>query len=403
MSLFFPPKRRHVQARSYGWVAPGAWGPLGRIGASNDVESLEQSMQVIALRACADLICSLISELPIDVFSGAGKSKRPVATPGYLEDPAGDGYGRPDWLYKAFLSACLRGNDYGLILDTRGGDGTGSYPVQVDLQHPDRCRGRIESGRPLWTINGVSVDNPRDVWHQRAFPIPGVLLGLSPVSAHAQDLGLSLAMTSFGKDFFDNGANPGAVIRNTEKSIENETVARGIKRRFMESLRGREPVVLGKGWEYQTVPVNPEESQFLESRAFTGADVCHMFGPGMAEILGYAQPGSSLTYANVSDRSVHLLVYALNRWIRAGERWLSSMLPRPQTVRFDRDALLESTTLQRYQAHKLALDAKWKLPNEVRDDEDLQPIPGGDEVIDKTPSAQGLTDGGGSTDGGSQA
>lgn len=376
MSLFFRERPKRAVHWQGGWVAPGAWLPGS--GANTTVTSLEQSLQVIALRSCQDLICSLVSELPLDVLSGTGSGpKKKVRAPGYLDDPAGDGTGREDWLYSGLESALLRGNIYGLVLD----QSAHGVPTQIDLQHPDRVRGRTENGATRWYVGGTEVEPASEMWHRRVFPIPGVLLGLSPIAAHAQDLGLSLSMTAFGKDFFDNGANPGAVVYNEEKSIESESVARGIKRRFMESLRGREPVVLGKGWKYQSIPVNPEESQFLESRGFTGAEICHIFGPGLAEILGYVQPGASLTYANVSDRSVHILVYALNKWVRRAERWLSSMLPRPQQVRFDRDAILESTTLQRYQAHALALAGQpWKAINEVRVDEDLPGKAGGDVI-----------------------
>lgn len=394
MSLFFRrPPQRSVHW-SGGWVAPGAYLPPS--GRGSTVTTMEQSLQVIAMRSCVDLICSLVSELPIDVMTGRGDTKSKIRTvPGYLDDPAGDGYGREDWLYMGLESALLRGNLYGITL---AADRNG-VPTQVDLQHPDRVRGDVYEGRPRWWINGALLDDPQLMFHRRVNPIPGSLVGLSPVTAHAADLGLSIAMVDFGKDYFDNGANPGAVVYNEEKSIENESTAKAIKRRFMESLRGREPVVLGKGWKFQPIAVNPEESQFLESRQFTGSEVCHIFGPGIAEILGYAQPGSTLTYANVTDRSVHLLVYALNRWIRRAERWLSAMLPRPQSVRMDRDALLESTTLQRYQAHASALQNKWKLPNEVRADEDLEPIPGGDQVIDKQPEQPAV--GAGAASGGS--
>jgi hypothetical protein len=55
------------------------------------------------------------------------------------------------------------------------------------------------------------------------------------------------------------------------------------------------------------------------------------------------------------------------------------MLPRPQYFRIDRDGLLQSTTLDRYKAHELALKNRWKVVNEVRDDEDLTPVEWGSE------------------------
>src|SRR5690606_40207519 len=101
-------------------------------------------------------------------------------------------------------------------------------------------------------------------------------------------------------------------------------------------------------------------------------------GPGIAEILGY-ESGGSLTYANVVDRDLHLLKYALNKWLLRLERLLSQFLPRPQYVKFNRDALLQTNTLQRYQAHAIALDKRFVTVNEVRNQEDLAAVEWGYE------------------------
>jgi HK97 family phage portal protein len=361
------------------WSVPWADSlPSGRAYRDTHVSTLEQSLQVIAVRSAVDLIASAVSELPFDVFTGSGKTARQVATPSYLTDPAGDGTGVEDWTYMLLSCWMLKGNAFGHVLDTRG-----SYPTQVDLKHPDRV-GATPDGRGglNWTFNGATVP-AAEVWHHRVNPIPDTVFGLSLIAAHAADMGLALTLTTFGKDYFDNGAHPGAVLKNTEEDINSPRVARKVKDSFLNSLRGREPIVVGKKWEYTPITINPEESQFLETRGFTAAECAHMFGPGVAEILGYQLPSgsSTLTYANVVDRSVHLLQYAIGKWVRRAQRVLSSFLPRPQVVRFNTAALLQTTVMQRYQAHNLALNSGkgWKTINEVRADEDLPPVPWGNE------------------------
>lgn len=375
MALFF--RRRQVRA-----AAAVPWPTYSVAGASYaavDVSSLESSMQAIAVRSSVDLIASLVSELPVDVFTGRGQARRQIPTPGYLDDPAGDGHGMQDWLYQALESWLLRGNLFGDILDV----GPGAFPRQVDLQHPDRVRGRIEDGHVQWSFGGRDVDTER-VLHRRVNPVPGVVLGMSPIQAHAADLGLNLTLTRFGLQWFTDGAHPGAVVRNTEKELSEQT-ARTVKDRFLAAVRGREPAVFGKGWEYLPIKISPEESQFLETRGFSSAECARIFGPGIAEILGYQQSGATLTYANLQDRSVHLLVYALGKWLRRADRLLSLMLPRPQYARLNRDALLETTTLTRFQAHESALKNRWRTVNEVRAIEDLPRVPWGDQPNGSTP------------------
>ena len=94
-----------------------------------------------------------------------------------------------------------------------------------------------------------------------------------------------------------------------------------------------------------------------------------------------------MTYANVVDRRQDLLVFSIGKWVRRAERVLSQLVP-PSTVeiKLNRDALLETTTLQRYQAHALALTNQWRTVNEIRDIEDLDPVAWGDTPNTSTPT-----------------
>jgi HK97 family phage portal protein len=338
---------------------------------SVDGSTLPGSLQSVAVGSTVDLICSLGSELPVDVFRGEGSERKRVPTPGYLLDPAGDGSGLEDFAYQTLMSWTMRGNLYGDVLQRHR---TG-YVTQCSLFYPDDVRGQEEGGKVVWYVKGRPFRG--DFLHRRVMPIPGHVLGRSPVAMHAATIGVSLAATRFGGQWFTDGAHPTALLTSEQKLDEGK--ARTAKTRFMETMgRKREPLVLGGGWDYKPLQLNPEESQFLETQGYSEAQCARIFGPGFAEILGY-ESGGNLTYANIESRATHLLVFGMNRWLRRFERLLSSMLPSPQYARLDRDAMLETTTLTRYQAHALALDKRWKVVNEVRADEDLPPVSWGDE------------------------
>ena len=147
--------------------------------------------------------------------------------------------------------------------------------------------------------------------------------------------------------------------------------------------------MLGKGWGWHSIQVSPEESQFLATINATEAQCARMFGPGLAEVMGY-ESGGSMTYANVVDRRQDLLVFSMGKWIRRADRVFTSLLPPSTlTVRLERDALLETTTLQRYQAHESALRSQWRTINEIRQIEDLEPVAWGDEPKTTTNNAPG--------------
>lgn len=352
-----------------------------------DLSSAESNLQSVAVGAAVDLLASLASELPMDVFRGGGgrREEIPMSRHPWLEDPDGDGHGLADWIYRVMWSWLLRGNLHGNVLDR----GPGGTLRQVELFHPDRVHPQLDNGLVRWFHEGREI--PRgQVLHRRVNPVPGWVLGLSPVGYHMWTIGLNLSATRYGMQWFQDGAHPSSILRNNDHVLD-KTQADTVKDRFMAALRGtREPVVLGKGWEWQKIQLAPEESQFLQTQGFTAAEACRIFGPGIAEVLGYGSGlsggGGSLTYSNIIDRDLHLLKYALRKWLRRLERLLGEFLPAPQFVRLNRDALLETDTLSRFKAHAIALDKRFKVVNEIRDKEDLPPVAWGNEP-NPTPGA----------------
>jgi HK97 family phage portal protein len=334
---------------------------LGRSYQEVDAVTGENSLQSIAYRTAVDLVASIVSEMHFDVYSGDGIGRIKRRTPDYLLDPAGDGYGVEDWMYMGAQSLFLRGNLYGNILDA----GPTGMLRQVDLYHPDRVSAHLQDGEVRWVVNGSSIPSTR-MLHRRAYPVAGTLLGASPVAYHADQLGLSIAATRFGKAWFQDGGHPGGILSNSEADMSDDNVVRTAKDRFMAALFGtREPVVLGRGWKFDQIQVAPEESQFLETQQYSEAQAARIMGAGVAEVLGYST-GATLTYVNIVDRDIEMLKYSVNRWLKRFERLLSAFLPRPQYVLFDRESFLETNVMQTWQVNKAKLDSGAYTIDEIR-------------------------------------
>lgn len=334
------------------------------------------ALQSVAVGATVDLIASLSSELPIDVFIGEGKAQRKQPTPGFLLDIQGDGHGTPDVIYQTVVSWLLRGNLYADVLqhDREG------RPTQWVPYFPDDVSCRTEGGTVKWFVKGREVEDMSRFMHVRVKPMPGSILGQSAIAMHAATIGVSLAATRFGGQWFTDGAHPTALLTTDDSLTKKQAIT--AKERFLAVFSGkREPLVLGNGWDYKPLQMNPEESQFLQTQGYSEAQCARIFGPGFSEILGY-ESGGNLTYANIESRATHLLVFGMNRWLTRLERLLSSMVPGKQYVKINRDAMLETTTLTRYQAYASAIQNKWKTVNEVRDDEDMAPVAWGDEPVE---------------------
>lgn len=379
MSLFF---RRPEEQRAPFTEPPIPRPSAGTSFASVNLSQTESSLQKIAVWSAVNLIASLTSTLPLDVYQGEESDRKQLPLPKVLVDPAGDGYGRVDWTYQYMLSMLLRGNTYGTV----AARDRMANPTQVVLYHPDEVQGWRDqkSGLPQWRVAGETVDAD-EMWHQRAYSVPGRLQGLSPVAFHAQTIGLGIAALRFGVQWFEDGAHPSGMLVN-EQALDAKQ-AKTAKDRFMAALRGsREPLVLGQGWKYQQIQVAPEESQFLETQKYTSAECARIYGPGMPEILGY-DTGGSMTYANVEQRSLDLLTYTLDPWLVRTEAMFTGLLPAGQYARINRGALARTDLLTRYRAHAIALQNKFKVANEVRDLEELPPVPWGEEPFDLSGAA----------------
>ncbi|MGI5232869.1 phage portal protein [Actinoallomurus sp. CA-142502] len=376
MSVLFGTHAREQRALSF--ISP----PIPRnseVGPGNvgfDTHTTEASLQKVAVWACVNLIATFAECMPLDAYTGQEQDKRQVPLPAWLADLGGDGHGLPDWLYQLVFSLMLRGNGVGIVgaRDQRLGT-----PTLITLAHPDDVSVRREQNGALdWRIAGRHVD-AAEVWHARVHPVPGRVQGLSPIEMHALTIGTGISALRFGAQWFTDGAHPSGILAN-ENDL-NKAQSDTAKRRFMDAVRGnREPVVLGNGWSFKPIQVNPNESQFLETNNYTAAECCRIFGPGFAEVFGY-ETGGSLTYANVEQRSLDLLTYAADPWLVRLERLLSKLLPRPRYVKFNRAALVRTDLLTRYRAHEIALRNRFETPNEVREVEDMPPVSWGDEPL----------------------
>lgn len=81
------------------------------------------------------------------------------------------------------------------------------------------------------------------------------------------------------------------------------------------------------------------------------------------------------------------VVWTIRPWLYRVERAVSGLLPSTQRAKFNAGALVRATLLDRYQAHKLGIEAGWLLRSEVRELEDRPPIPG---IDDQPPPPEGV-------------
>jgi HK97 family phage portal protein len=316
------------------------------------------------------LLSNTISTLPIDVFRGDEE----IPAPPLLVSPAA-GWTLEAWLWAIMQSLLLRGNAYGLITARSGPRLT---PAQVEPVNPDNMSVNVDvDGSITYRFKGRVLD-PSDVWHVAAFRPAGSPVGLSPISAASETIGLGLAVQRFGRAFFADGAMPSGLLAVEQKMSQSDIdLARA---RLDRATHGRrQPLIVSGGGagdvKWTNLSIAPEESQFVESRKLGVSEIARTFGVPPEMIGGEA--GNSLTYATVEGRAVEFVKFSLSHWLVRLERAIGDLLPRGQSVKFNVNALLRGTTKERYEAHEIALRNRWLTVDEVRELEDRGPLPAG--------------------------
>jgi HK97 family phage portal protein len=325
----------------------------------------DTALRLSAVWGCIRILADCISTLPVHAFRGDDQL---AELPPLLRQPAA-GAALHDWLYQVMVSLLLRGNAYGIVTDRSGAT---MLPSQVEIAHPDQVGVQVDTdGTVVWRLGGVEQD-PADVWHVRAYSFPGSVLGLSPIEYSRQMIGLGLGAERYAAKFFGESAIPAGVLTTDQRITDKD--ARDLQELWEFGHQGRRRIgVLGAGAKFQPISVNPEESQFLETTKANVAAVARIYGVPPEMIAG--ESAGHMAYTSPELRSMDLLTYTIRPWLVRLETAISALLPSTQTVRFNPDALVRVALLDRYQAHKVGIEAGFLTRNEARELENRQPLP----------------------------
>lgn len=323
--------------------------------------------------AALRLRAEAVSSLDLCVYRNVGGRDITVPTPPVLVNPGGDQVGINEWLYSTQFELDRVGNVFGIISRV---DGAGK-PAQIDLVDTATVK-ILPSKTADPTAYTYRIGNKpyaqAEIWHERAYTLPGVVMGLSPISAAIYSLGQYQSATEFALEWFANGASiPGGVLKNTSKTVDPQN-AQAIKTRFKQSVADRDVFVTGSDWEYSLEKVQSNESQFLETQQYTERQQAMFIGvPG--DLIDVAPIGkTSITYANITQRNLQFLIMNLGPALKRREAALSTLLAAPRRVQFDTSGLLRMDPDTRASMFATQILSKQRTPSEVRDQDNMPPF-----------------------------
>lgn len=352
MSLFF----REATFAPTEVPARPSW---GRGGGVSSKRALRQS----AVWAAITLRADLMSSFPIDVYRKAAGIQVEVPKPPVLVTPSGDGIGDPsmrEWMYSTQMDLDRVGNCYGIISEL---DGAGK-PRRIDLVSHEDVTVQSKNGVIKYLIKGKKYD-AWEIWHEKQYTLPGLAMGLSPIAYAAWSLGLWASAAEFAADWFGNQMMiPTGTLRNTEKTLAPDKVSI-IKKRYKETREAADIFVTGKDWEFVTNSAAAADAKFLETQAASDQDVARFFGvPG--DMIDVATKGSSITYANITQRNLQFLITKMGPATARREDALSSLLPAPRFVKLNTSSILRMDPETQSRILINEVNGKITAPSEAR-------------------------------------
>lgn len=363
------PGRREASFDATGKVLWDRGGNQSYAGVPVDEDS---ALRHSTVWACVSLITDGVGMLPLHTYRDVNDVRVPLRNPPVIDKPHAD-MTRFDWVVRMLWALLMRGNAYGAVVerDTRG------LPLQILPLHPDEVRPFRADGAIKYrvgTYSSPTIVDAFDMVHARGLQVPGrdVLLGLDPISYAREMIGLALGSQEFGGKFFGQGATPSGLLW-TDQKLDIDT-ARQYQDWWEESHggRNRKTAVLGGGLKWEPVTLNPEQSQFLQTRGFSRSEIAGWFRVP-PHLIGDVSRSTSWG-TGIEEQGHQFVTFTLGPWLKRLEDALSGKLPRGQYVKFKPDALLRGRTLERFNAYVLARQGGWMNVDEIRALEDRAPL-----------------------------
>lgn len=342
--------------------------------------------------ACVQLIAGTIASLPLMVYRTDKDGIRRVAKdhPLYFvlhDSPNYDQTAVDFWEVMA-ASIELYGNAYA-IMERRTSDRAlnALHPVRPDaVKVRRRDDGELEYE---WTENGRRVvKSGRDMLHIRG-PFGDAISGASTLAACAGVFDGALDAESAAGAMFRNGVNPSGIL-STPDSVQltpeqRKELEELLVQKYQGSIRQGRPMLLDKGLKWQQLTINPHDAQMLESRKFSGEEICRIFGVPPA-MVGFGDKSSNWGTGKEVDVLGFQKFTLRKRLKRIEQALLKQLVPLAErraqgiTIEFNFEGLLRGDTASRYDAYEKAIRMGIATRNECRALENLPPIEGGDVV-----------------------
>ena len=326
-----------------------------------------QALTLTAVYRSIQIIATPISKMPLNTYRYATGLEVPVENPVLVNKP-NFADTRRNFLFETVVSLALDGNAF--WLKSYGSNGqvnnltlipSNAVTIRTDTD------GKIYYDYQI-TDSTIVKTTTTDIQHLKLFPRSGYLRSLGPIDACNKDIAAALELRDFASNWFSSGGIPTGILK-TDKPISAED-SQVITERWHTKQSERKVAVLGQGFEWQTVQLNPKDALFTDVQTQQVQAIARLFGVP-ARLLLTGVDGTSDTYSNLQDENQVFYRHTIMAYTDAISDGLSECLPRGTRTEFNFEGLFRADMANRFNMYETAIRAGFMTTDEVRAKEGL--------------------------------
>jgi HK97 family phage portal protein len=357
------------------------WG--GGMSESGINVTIDNALGVPAIWAAVNFISGTLAGLPLHVYRKTREGRQRIETgplAGILHDVANDEMSSFEWRKYLFDQVLTGGRCVSYIERSQNGNIVNIWPLdphhtRVDHVLDDRKLVKV------YTYKGIKYQASEVI--DISFMLKANQLDIrGPIMTNKDAIGLAIAATKYGSKAFQSGGIPPMTLQGPFQSgAAAQRASTDVANTTMKLAREGKPVMaIPMGHELKPVGFNPTEMQLLELQRFSIEQIARIYS--LPPI--FLQDLSKGTYSNTEQQDLHFVKHTLKRWIEQFEQELNlKLFPRGsrQYVEFNVDGLLRGDFKTRMEAHATTIQNGIRTPNEVREIENMMPMPEGDSLM----------------------
>jgi len=377
------------------------WGQSYQSSAGPFVDT-PSTLGLATASACVRLVSETIGMMPLKVYEG----ERPEVTEARdswqwfrLKEAPNDEQSAYDFWQDAAMSVETTGNAF-IWKATSRRPVRDEGDIQLFLLDPNNVQvKRDENNRKyyeVWRNRQRERVSAAQILQIRGWTvIPGGDMGVSPVTLHRETLGAALAARQFQTSFYTSGGNIPGVISVPDNPPQDalDRFQRELEQRHAGVSR---PLVLVRGASWQTTGISMRDAEYIAQQQFSGEEICRIFrvNPRMVGVLLSTQKA----WDEDMDDFLQVDMAPRLRRIEMALKRDTDLFPSGSALfpEFLTAAVLKPSMTTRYSAYKNARQGGWTTANEIRANENLPPIEGGDELqqtpVGGAPNEPGVTE-----------